>query len=453
MGLIFIVGGFPTIKFSSHIPSSPTPISVNLPHLINGHSRIADTKERPFRCTKCKSTFVRRDLLLRHDRTVHAKDGGVPLHSEVKRRPGAPKTSPKAGPTKRSIELDTATLEQIEASSDGMVDLEKAAMLITDLHHKATVAMANQDNVVDEPSTPYSPDHTTMFDTSVPYLSSTPLPQMPWDPFMSQSVIEPKAHSISSSLSGSQDSQLSQLSFPSASTVHPHSNLLPPMLDERYRETLAPSLQALSATMHLSEPSTPNGLSPYPFMTGPVSPVDYRRSPGPSQPLSLPKAPQLQSDEEYDQIQETMKKFDSEGATQVSSHFQSRGDINSCLSAYFNLFHHHLPFLHPESFEPSEVSTPLLLAVLSIGALYTFDQDKAYVLHIGSKVLVNQFLQNKESFSSRKCPLWTMQSTLLNMIFASWSGDPKGLEWSCSIKSLLANVSDRSCTLCNALTR
>lgn len=33
-----------------------------------------------------------------------------------------------------------------------------------------------------------------------------------------------------------------------------------------------------------------------------------------------------------------------------------------------------------------------------------------------------------------------MQSSLLNMVFASWSGDPKGLEWACSIKSLLANV-------------
>ncbi|KAK5187889.1 hypothetical protein LTR16_009264, partial [Cryomyces antarcticus] len=26
------------------------------------------------------------------------------------------------------------------------------------------------------------------------------------------------------------------------------------------------------------------------------------------------------------------------------------------------------------------------------------------------------------------------------MVFASWSGDPKGLEWACSIKSLLANM-------------
>lgn len=405
----------------------------------------ADTKERPFKCAKCRSTFVRRDLLLRHDRTVHAKDGGIPLHSEVKRRPGA-KPSPKATPAKQSIELDTATLEQIEASSDGMVDLETAAMLMTDLHHKATAAMQTQDDGVDESAPPYSPDHTTMFDPAVPYLSSAlPLPQMPWDTFMSQSVIEPKAHSISSSLSGSHDSQLSQLSFTSASTAQPHPGPLPPMM-ERYPsagDALAPALQSLTSQMPLSGPGTPNGLSPYPFLTGPVSPVDYRRSPGPSQALTAPKAPQIQSDDDYRTVQENITDGDRDGAAQVHLHLHTRADINALLTAYFNLFHHHLPFLHPDSFVPSQVSPALLLAVLSIGALYTFNQDHAYMLHIGSKVLVNQFLQNKENFSSRKCPLWTMQSTLLNMIFASWSGDPKGLEWACSIKSLLANVSLR----------
>jgi len=394
---------------------------------------------------KCRSTFVRRDLLLRHDRTVHAKDGGVPLVSEVKRRPGAKAaTAATAGPSKQSMELDPATLEQIEASSDGMVDLETAAMLMTDLHHKATAAMANQDDDMNDNPAAYSPDHTTMFDTSVPYLSSAvPLPQMPWDTFMSQPVTQPKAHSVSSSISGSQDSQVSQLSFNSTSTVQPHPNQLPPLM-ERYPsggDALAPSLQSIDNSMPLSGPATPNGLSPYPFLTGPVSPVDYRRSPGPSQPLTTPTAPQLGSEEEFDSMQQNMKQCDNEGSTQSSFSSQSLDDINTYLASYFNLFHHHLPFLHPESFKPGEVSPALLLSVLSIGALYTFNQDKAFLSHIGSKSLVNQFLQTKESFDSRKCPLWLMQSTLLNMIFASGSGDAKGLEWACSIKSLLTNVS------------
>lgn len=315
---------------------------------------------------------------------------------------------------------------------------------MTDLHHKATAAMASQDDDGNENAASYSPDHTTMFDTSVPYLSGTvAMPQMPWDPFMSQSVIQPKARSVSSSVSGSQDSQVSQLSFNSSSTVQPHPNQLPPLM-ERYPsggDALAPSLQSITNPMPMSGPATPNGLSPYPFLTGPVSPVDYRRSPGPSQPLTTPKAPQLKSQDEYEAMQQNMKSCDSEGSTQANFQQQNFDDINSCLTAYFSLFHHHLPFLHPESFKPSEVSPSLLLSVLSIGALYTFNQDKAFLSHIGSKSLVNQFLQTKESFDSRKCPLWLIQSTLLNMVFASWSGDAKGLEWACSIKSLLTNVS------------
>ena len=390
---------------------------------------------------KCRSTFVRRDLLLRHDRTVHAKDGGVPLVSEHKRRPAAKPTTPKTAPPKPNIELDTATLEQIEASSDGMVDLETAAMLMTNFQHKATAALAAQENELDDPPAPYSPDHTTMFDNSVPYLSSAlPMPQMPWDTFMSQPVNQPKAHSISSSLSGSQDSHVSQLSFNSNTTVQPNHNQLPLM--ERYPsggDGLAPGLQSLTGSMPLSGPGTPNGLSPWPFMTGPVSPVDYRRSPGPSQTLTSPKAPQIETDEEYTRIFDAISKLEIERSS-PSFQFQSRTEVNAYLTAYFTLFHHHMPFLHPESFHPSEAPPTLLLAILSIGALYTFHADQAFRLHIGTKVLVNEFLQNKD-FDSRKCPLWIMQSTLLNMVFASWSGDSKGLEFACSIKSLLAQVS------------
>jgi hypothetical protein len=153
-----------------------------------------------------------------------------------------------------------------------------------------------------------------------------------------------------------------------------------------------------------------------------------------------PKAPQVVDEDQRKIILENIKNADSECALVDTFRLPNLSSLNRYLSTYFSLFHHHLPFLHPASFKPTKVSPPLLLAVLSIGALYAFDQAQAFYLHIGSKMLVNQFLQNKENFSSRKCPLWTMQSTLLNMVFTSWSGDAKGLEWTCSIKSLLANM-------------
>ncbi|KAL3423347.1 C2H2 finger domain protein [Phlyctema vagabunda] len=378
------------------------------------HER-SHTKERPFKCMKCRSTFVRRDLLLRHDRTVHAKDGGIPLHSDVKRRAG-PKAATIPGPTKSPIGIDTSALEQIEASSDGMVDLETAAMLMTDLHHKATAAMRNAGvgPYENRPGMAFPHHGTAIMDPSVTYPSgAVALPQVQWDAFMPQSVAESKSHSISS---GSQESQSS---FASVSTLQPQHHQLPLMgAPLSGYNALVPALQNMISSLPASRTASPS-------QTGAHLP---------------PKAPQVSSDDDRNIILDNIRSNDGERAIPDSFRLPNLVLLNRYLSTYFTLFHHHLPFLHPASFKPTQVSPSLLLGVLSIGALYSFDQDHAYMLHIGSKVLVNQFLQNKENFSSRKCPLWTMQSSLLNMIFASWSGDPKGLEWACSIKSLLANM-------------
>ncbi|KAF3074233.1 hypothetical protein J3E69DRAFT_317627 [Trichoderma sp. SZMC 28015] len=380
------------------------------------HER-SHTKERPFKCMKCRSTFVRRDLLLRHDRTVHAKDGGVPLHSDGKRRAG-PKTRAIGGPSKSSIALDTSTLEQMEAGGDGIFDVEAAAMLVADLHHKATAAMRGDDgSYEDGASMAFSPRSSTVMEPAVTYPSGAiALPQVQWDNFMA----EPKPHSITSSASGSFESSQP---FAGGNRMSHHAGQLPPF-SGRNCNGLVPALQSMINSLPASGPEIPAPQSP--------SAVD-------SQQAGF-RAPQVSGDDERNMILDNIRSTDREHAIPESFRLPGLGSLNRYLATYFGLFHHHLPFLHPASFTPSQVSPPLLLAVLSIGALYAFDQDQAYMLHIGSKVLVNQFLQNKENFSSRKCPLWTMQSSLLNMIFASWSGDPKGLEWACSIKSLLANM-------------
>lgn len=369
---------------------------------------------------KCRSTFVRRDLLLRHDRTVHAKDGGIPLHSDGKRRAG-PKTRAVNGPAKAPIAIDTSTLEQMDASGDGIFDVEAAAMLVADLHHKATAAMRGEESSYEDSSSmAYSPHTSSLMESTVTYPSGAiALPQVQWDGFIPQSVAEPKAHSIASSASGSFDTQQS---FASGSTLQPRSNQLPPIGGQSCNG-LVPALQSMINSL----PNSAAG--------SPVPPNHWT-----AESQAGFKAPQVASDDERNMILDHIRSADSEHAIPEGFRLPGLGSLNRYLSTFFGLFHHHLPFLHPTTFNPTKVSPPLLLAVLSIGALYAFDQDQAYMLHIGSKVLVNQFLQNKENFSSRKCPLWTMQSSLLNMIFASWSGDPKGLEWACSIKSLLANM-------------
>lgn len=368
---------------------------------------------------KCRSTFVRRDLLLRHDRTVHAKDGGVPLHSDGKRRAG-PKTRGIDGTPKASLAaLDASTLEQMESGPDGIFDVEAAAMLVADLHHKATAAMRGDDSAYDDnQSMSYSPRTSAAMEPAVTYPSGAiALPQVQWENFMSQPGADCKASPITPSVAGSFDSQRS---FASAVTLQPHSNHLPPIGGQN-PHGFVPAIQSMLRSASHSDAGTP--MSP----TFDSSQAGFR-------------APQFAGADERNTLLDIIRSHDRESAIPEGFRLPGLGSLNRYLSTYFGLFHHHLPLLHPSSFNPTQVSPPLLLAVLSIGALYAFDQDQAYMLHIGSKVLVNQFLQNKENFSSRKCPLWTMQSSLLNMIFASWSGDPKGLEWACSIKSLLANM-------------
>lgn len=362
------------------------------------HER-SHTKERPFKCMKCRSTFVRRDLLLRHDRTVHAKDGGIPLHSEVKRRSTKNSTT---GPSKPKIAIEPA----IEDGNDGMVDMETAAALMTELHQAAAAAMVDQEQMQtrDDSRRSMSSD----FDPSVPYTpGAIPVQNMStWDPPTPSSCTGPELH------------------LPKLDTQDWNANTLQ-----------LPSGHPTSMERSFSAEPRSYAASPNPYFAGSASPSGL---PTHATPPSSP--PAVQSDDERAQILENIKEIDAERAVLDRFRLPSRSGLNRYLTAYFNLFHHHLPFLRLASFTPGTVAPPLLLAVLSIGALYTFEKEQAYTLHLSSKVLVNNFLHRNQEFSSLNCPLWTTQTLLLNMVFASWSGDAKGLEWAHSIKSLLVNM-------------
>lgn len=317
--------------------------------------------------------------------------------------------------------MEQVALDQMDTTNDGMFGVEEAAMLMTNFQQKA--AMSH--NALSEPM--LADDAPQMMDTNSSFgPGAMTLPQMQWDAMLPDPESQPKSSSISSATSGQQDS-------------FQYGPELPPLLSSVPLGG-EPPLPSIAPSTLMAGLGTPAALSPYPSMMGPVSPVDYRRSPGPAQICKLAKAPQIQTEEQLMRIMDNIKRYDNEGSLLESFRLPDVTVLNRYLSTYFNLFHHHMPFLHTASFDPSRVSAALLLSVLSIGALYTFEQDQAYMLHIGSKLLVGQFLVNKENFSSRKSPLWAMQATLLNMIFASWSGDPKGLEWACSVKSLVANM-------------
>ncbi|KAI5806979.1 fungal-specific transcription factor domain-containing protein [Geopyxis carbonaria] len=374
------------------------------------HER-SHTKERPFKCLKCRSTFVRRDLLLRHDRTVHAKDGGIPLHSEVKRR--GSKKNP-ATVARRPVAIEPATLRHIESASENLVDLETAAVLMTELHHAAAAAMVDHEReTLLQDKSRRSMSSGPEFDPSVPFPSGAiPVQNMStWDPPTPCSSTGPDFPKVNT-MSSSQDWNANTLQLPG----HP-----------------------ISMERSFSAEPTPisHRGSPNPFFPGPPSPSGL---PASSQASPPPTPPSVQSDHERNLILDNIREIDVERAVLDRFRLPSKSALNRYLTAYFNLFHHHLPFLHTASFQPGTVAPPLLLAILSVGALYTFEKEQAYTLHLSSKVLVNNFLHRTQDKDSHSCPLWATQTLLLNMVFASWSGDSKGVEWAYTIKVLLANM-------------
>lgn len=184
---------------------------------------ISDTKERPFRCVKCRANFVRRDLLLRHDRTVHAEDRVAPPGGDVKRRNHHHhhQLAPQAPPT-QAAPPDNATFQQVEADSDGMVDIETAAMLMTDFQHKAMLSQErdfglSRDHLAPPSAPPFFEPPISAVNGTIGHGDHVALPQMPWDTLVPQTVNGHKHHSISSSGGASQDTGPS---FSSASTNH-----------------------------------------------------------------------------------------------------------------------------------------------------------------------------------------------------------------------------------------
>ena len=160
---------------------------------------------------------MRRDLLLRHDRTVHAKDGGVPLHSDGKRRAGT--KARNVGPAKSGLAIDTSGLSEQLGASDEPIDDEHAAMLVAHLHHKATAAeRENGSPYTPSPTMPFAPNGTPMADPAVSSQpGAVPVPQNgPWDAFMPQSAVEGKPNSVTSMPSGFESQSFASVSIAQA---------------------------------------------------------------------------------------------------------------------------------------------------------------------------------------------------------------------------------------------
>ncbi|KAK5173516.1 uncharacterized protein LTR77_002197 [Saxophila tyrrhenica] len=97
------------------------------------------------------------------------------------------------------------------------------------------------------------------------------------------------------------------------------------------------------------------------------------------------------------------------------------------LEAYFRGFHPHMPFLHIPTLKLEFLEPSVVLAILSIGALYCLERDRAWAFYQASCAAVQIAIKSRNPSSGGE-DLQTLQCLLLNVSFAAWSGDCRTFE-------------------------
>lgn len=159
-----------------------------------------------------------------------------------------------------------------------------------------------------------------------------------------------------------------------------------------------------------------------------------------------PHVPQLSASFQFSRL---LKYFtdSSQNTMPNSEHIKShltphptRLQLNRYLATYFVYFHPVLPFLHPHTFDPSTVAPPLLFGVCSIGALLCHENNMSVLLHNTCRNFITSIFEVSKDYPQNSTPLWTMQTLITALIYCSWSGDVRGLEFISSIRSTITTL-------------
>lgn len=111
----------------------------------------------------------------------------------------------------------------------------------------------------------------------------------------------------------------------------------------------------------------------------------------------------------------------------------NRASLARFVQVYFRTFHRHQPFLHEATWQSMSVAAPLFLAVCANGALYSLEIDTAFDLYS----IASKLVEEDDSGIS------TLQTLMLVIAFAAWSGDLREIEHALRLQSRLNTLLPR----------
>lgn len=98
--------------------------------------------------------------------------------------------------------------------------------------------------------------------------------------------------------------------------------------------------------------------------------------------------------------------------------FPSKYAVIRFVDAYFEFMDPQLPIVHRPTFDAANVPSPLLIAVMACGAMYSSEQGAAATMHAASLQLTSEHWKNDNPFQ-----LWLLQANLLLGFFEVYGGD------------------------------
>lgn len=115
----------------------------------------------------------------------------------------------------------------------------------------------------------------------------------------------------------------------------------------------------------------------------------------------------------------------------ASDHFPPLEDLNAYMDLYEREFNSYFPFIHMPSLRIPMVDNfeniPLILAMCSLGALYSYHDNNLLLLFNLSKYRIHSFFENEitaEKLSMKKVPIMAHQSLVLHIFISMFLNEP-----------------------------
>ncbi|KAF2027349.1 hypothetical protein EK21DRAFT_114975 [Setomelanomma holmii] len=399
------------------------------------------TQERPFECQFCHKTYARKDLVKRHEKTIHAKE--YEAIQAASKDVEKPKTEARGSTTVATNSFPP---------TDAIPELEVENVAPDPPFDSAIFDLATPSAKQHSDEIPIDPElYSQLYNLPSPLPTDSPRWQSQGQdvPSRSRDVFDLDGLDFLDTMAVDEDSERSSKRPRLQSAPNPSIRPIPidglsetqQPLPDTFDISLFDEFFAMNDTLGMPNlpytPSNSDVTSPGQNISSQGAQNTARNYQNPSLDHSqklFRRLPHVLQDKskcphrlDIDQFayetfcNNVRERMDGEDCRHFLPTIQ---DMRRFVGGYLDCFHRHLPIIHLPSLVVADTPSPLLLALSSIGALYQLDRRRAALSYQLSLNLLQKF-EDQCCPTQSKAPiaLWAVQTRLLLSYYAFFTGD------------------------------